>query len=633
MVQRKKYVMTGEHCAEDLHEKKGELNPGFEQDEPKRKVSIASSPTIDGNDERQRKISSSSNQSKPKSILVNNDNFSHLSSHADGRTFSIYSGDENRRQSMAYDQGVPAEESWWFLLCTKCRQKETGPGWEPPHWQTFCPYPFCPTYRHMARVFSLFLLGILAWGVIYAIIGSDAAPGGQLFDIAVLCIAAHFGGWIFHMATMPPLVGMLAVGILYQNVGLINVHGKYNGVISELRKVALVVILTRAGLDLDAGAMKRLCVTVLKLGIVPWIVECLIVTALSHYFLDLPWMWGLLLGSIVAAVSPAVVVPCLIRLRNKGYGVAKGIPTLIIAVSGIDDALSVAAFGIIHSAMFSSNSLAYEILLGPLSILIGLGFGFAWGYLAKYVPEKEDPFVVPLRIMMLLGGGLIAILGSELLEFGGAGPLGCIAAAFISCYGWSKQGWDVEDNPVATAFEIFWMIFEPILFGLTGTQIKINEMDGYMVGIGASILVAGILLRIIITCLIAVGSKLNIKEKIFCALSWMSKASVQAALGPVALDIVRERGIDESVYAQKVLTICVMSIILTAPIGAILITMTGSKLLNKTSEPIIMEGWRRSARPSLRDITIFTEDFDDMDDSRSIERPSIVVSDQPMNVS
>lgn len=125
--------------------------------------------------------------------------------------------------------------SWWYLLCTKCRQKESGPGWEPGYWQHVCPYPFCPTYRHVARIFALVLLVLLAWGVIYSIMGPDAAPGGQLFDIAVLCIAANFGGWLFRMVTMPPLVGMLLVGILFQNIGLVNIHDVYDDVVSVLR--------------------------------------------------------------------------------------------------------------------------------------------------------------------------------------------------------------------------------------------------------------------------------------------------------------------------------------------------------------------------------------------------------------
>ncbi|CAH1388367.1 unnamed protein product [Nezara viridula] len=588
----------------------GELNPGFEE-ESKRKISIASN-------DRERKVSSIS---MPKSILVNGDNLSHLS-HEHGRALSIPS---EHHASFAYPKDdEDLRSSWWYILCTKCRQKESGPGWEPTFWQAVFPYPFCPTYRHVARVFALLLVLILAWGVIYAIMGQDSAPGGQLFDIAVLCICGHVGGWVFRMVALPPLVGMLLVGILFRNVGFIEIHEPYNEVVSVLRKIALVNILIRAGLDLDSEAMKRLWVTVLKIGLLPWILECGVVLISSHFLLDLPWMWGLLLGSIVAAVSPAVVVPCLFRLRNKGYGVAKGIPTLIIAISGIDDAASVAAFGIIHSIMFSSHSLYFEILLGLLSIVVGILFGVLWGILASYVPEKDDPFVVPLRILILLGGGLIAVLGSDLVGLGGAGPLGCIAAAFLSVYAWTKQGWDVEDNPVATAFEIFWMIFEPILFTLTGTQIKMAEMDPNIAGIGAGILVLAFVLRILLTVLVAFGASLNLKEKIFCGISLMAKASVQAALGPIAVDLVRGRDGPEPGYASTVALICVMSILLAAPVGAILIIATGSRLLTKTVVPAVPDGWRRGARPSLRDISITEED----QDSLRRHRPSIA-SEQP----
>ncbi|KAF6215470.1 hypothetical protein GE061_010224 [Apolygus lucorum] len=614
--------MGGGDEKEPRREVRGELNPSYDDDEPKRKVSISlnssqTSPT-------ERKVSQASSGGKPKSILVNGDNISmqHSTYTEQPRKFSTYSEDQKR--SSIYDPEESIESSWWFLLCTKCRQKETGPGWEPPHYQTFCPYPFCPTYRHLARIFALTLLGLLAWGIIYFVIGPDAAPGGQLFDIAALCIAANFGGWIFRMITLPPLVGMLAVGILFQNVGLVNIHGPYMKLTSVLRKIALVLILTRAGLDLDSKAMKKWTTTICKMATIPWIVEALVVAVLSVAFFDLPWMWAILMGSLVAAVSPAVVVPCLLRLRTKGYGVAKGIPTLIIAISGIDDALSVAAFGIISSIMFSENSLAYNIALGPISVLIGVAYGAVWGWMASYVPEKGDPFVVPLRILLLLTAGLLAVFGSESVGFEGAGPLGVVAVAFLCCVAWSNQGWEVEDNPVATAFEIFWMIFEPILFGLTGTQIRIKEMAGPYMWTGILILTIACILRMIVTFFCGFGSKLNHREKLFCALSWMAKASVQAALAPVAAELVSDRSEKEHEYAQALLLIVVMSIVLTAPLGAIIITFTGTRLLTKTEEPIMTEGWRRSARPSLRDISIISEEPDP--DYEIRHRPSIIIN-------
>lgn len=612
-----------------------------EPSEPRRKVSIASN-AIQADNERNRKISAVSQEAQKRSFLLNGGEFNlnpgphyhhnnYRSSCDFGKPLSVISNcDYNERRGSNYSHQESMynhqhntsqiESSWWYGLCIKCRQKEVGPGWEPNCWPKVCPHPFCPSYRHVARIVALLTIGFLVWGVVWCIMGDDAAPGGQLFNIALLSICAHLGGWLFRMFTMPALVGMLLVGILYENVGLININEDYHEVESVLRKIALVVILTRAGLDLDPPALRRLWGTVLKLGLVPWVVEATVVVIATHFLLDLPWMWSVLLASIFAAVSPAVVVPCLFKLRAKGYGVAKGIPTLVIAVSGIGDATSVAIFGIVHSFMFSEDSLLYNLILGPSSLLMGLAFGIIWGTLAKVVPEKGDPFVVPLRILMLLGGGLIVIFVSEHLGLGGAGPLGVIAAAFVSSYAWSKQGWNIEDNPVATAFEIFWMIFEPILFGLTGTQFKFHELDPQILSIAVAIVIGGVLIRILITILIAVGSSLNLKEKLFVAFSWMAKASVQAALGPIALDSTRNSPHEvDRYYAKIVLMTCVLCVLLTAPTGAIIVTLGGSKLLNKGKSGIPPTGWRRSARPSIRDITIIDEEKEEDPESSSSE--------------
>ena len=459
---------------------------------------------------------------------------------------------------------IPLCRSWWYTFCLKCRSKETHPSWQPQVWPKICPYPFCLTYRQFSRIVAVGLIGVLLWAVVYSVLGDTAAPGGQLFQLILLTLCAHFGGFLMSLTTLPPLIGMLFVGLLFQNVGLINFDESFSEVTTELRyftlthlksntcttctvcilrflfavtetsdfcfrKIALVIILIRAGLDLDPNALKRLKFTVVKLGLVPWVVEAGIVTILFHFFLDLPWSWSLLLGVIFAAVSPAVVVSCLFRLRTKGYGVAKGIPTLIIAVSGIDDATSVAFFGIMRSIMFSNDSLTFQILQGPISIIGGIGFGVLWGAISNYAPEKFDPFVVPLRILMLLIGGLISVFGSELIGYGGAGPLACVAGAFVSLVFWSKSGWEIEDNPASTAFEIFWMIFEPILFGITGAQIKIAELDPHVVSIGVGCIVAGVVVRILVTVLLGIGCKLNLKEKIFVSLSWMAKATVQVS--------------------------------------------------------------------------------------------------------
>lgn len=512
------------------------------------------------------------------------------------------------------------DRSWWYTFCFKCRTKDTNPSWEPPMWSKVCPYPFCPTYRQFSRIITVTLVGAVCWCLLFAIVGNSAAPpDGQLFQIALLAIFAHFGGWLINLTTLPALVGMLVVGIVMQNLNIVNIDESFSEISKELRTTALVILLIRAGLDLDPEALKKLKFIVVRLGLGPWILEFVVVMIMSRFLLGLPWVYSSLAASIVAAVSPAVVVPCLFRLRIKGYGVAKGIPTLIIAIAGIDDAASVAIFGIIKSILFSNSSVVSLVLQGPASIVGGIGFGVVWGVLSRYCPEKHDPFIVPLRVIFLLAGGMLSVFGSELIGYGGAGPLACVAVAFVSILCWTKDGWDIEENPAATAFQIFWMIFEPILFGLTGAQIKLNELDIEIATIALGILITAAILRILVTILLGIGCKLNLKEKVFVGISCMSKATVQAALGPVTLGMV-DLGTPEYNYGYKILILCVLSIILTAPLSAILITILGPRLLTKTKFPAITEEWRRSHRPSIRDISIVEQD--EIDDVEDIEATS-----------
>ncbi|CAH2066549.1 unnamed protein product, partial [Iphiclides podalirius] len=526
--------------------------------------------------------------------------------HIEGRykkystTSSIYSKKAQSHQS------EHIERSWWYACCQKCHQEESGvPSWEPPYWQKICPYPLCPSYRHVAQTLSVFLIGVLVWVIIWIVMGNTAAPGGQLFTLAVLTIAAYFGGWIMvKVTTLPALIGMLIVGIVMKNIGFVNFDENYLHVCSYIR----------AGLDLDPVALKKYFLTVIKLALIPWTFECVLCAVMANLLLGLPWDWAFLLGSIIAAVSPAVIVPCLFRLRGKGYGVSKGIPTLVLAVSGVDDAASVAVFGIVSSIMFANSSVTMNIIQGPMSVIGGIAFGVFCGYLVKYIPERNDAFLVPLRVLLLLAGGLMSVLGSEEIGWGGAGPLAVIAFGFIACKNWAEQGWELEDNPVATAFEIFWMFFEPMLFSVTGAQVVIAELDSHLVLVGGGILITCVVLRAMLTSASAVRSNLNMKEKVFVGLAWMAKATVQAALGPVALDEVRKMsGDDESKaelikYAEIVVTVCIMSIVVTAPLGAMVITVTGPRLLSKTTKPPVLEGWRRSHRPSIRDISIIDEE-------------------------
>ncbi|XKL63590.1 hypothetical protein PGB90_005954 [Kerria lacca] len=208
---------------------------------------------------------------------------------------------------------------------------------------------------------------------------------------------------------------------------------------------------------------------------------------------------------------------------------------------------------------------------------------------------------------MVGAGGLVAVLISTLYGYSGSGPLAAIILSFIASLCWKWQGWTNTYNPVADVFNNFWGIMQPLLFGLIGTEIRIENIQMSLVWHGLTVVGFGLLIRIMTCCLVLIGANLNLKEVIFVNLAWLPKATVQATLGPIALDTAIRIGMVEVMpFARDVLTIAVLSILITAPIGAIGISLGGPRLLsneqfeksknkyqtnadNKTNRPPVLE--------------------------------------------
>nr|CAD7194577.1 unnamed protein product [Timema douglasi] len=241
-------------------------------------------------------------------------------------------------------------------------------------------------------------------------------------------------------------------------------------------------------------------------------------------------------------------------------------------------------------------------------------------------------WLVAGRVFMLGAGSLFAVFGSQMVDYSGAGPLASIVAAFVACCGWKLEGWTssfshsprtihpnpyrsgsiltmylrvssvilqnktVEhkfhsifllQNPVEDTFSTFWKVFQPILFGLIGTEIDFNRLDSQTIALGLGVLFVGLTVRVLVCFLVTLGGTLNFKERFFVTIAWFPKATVQAALGPVALDIARKQSMSDEIQtlASQVLTISVLSILVTAPLGAMAISLTGPRLLNKGASP------------------------------------------------
>ncbi|KAK7870450.1 hypothetical protein R5R35_000732 [Gryllus longicercus] len=389
------------------------------------------------------------------------------------------------------------------------------------------PEALCHTPNFPLTVFSIFTILLLLWGTAYTLFQDHVAPSSSLFILFSLFILAYIAGRLIFFLKLPPLLGMLLVGIIIGNVNIFNMEGWYKTAVSTLRSTAMVIILIKAGLGLDAGALQRLSFVVIRLAFVPCLVEASVVACVSHFLLDLPWLWGALLGFVLGAVSPAVVVPSLLALKDQGYGEDKGIATLVIAASSIDDILAISGFGVILSTIFSEGDVLQRFLQGPLEVCIGLSFGILWGIVAIYIPHRSESWVVTGRSLMVGLGGLFAVFGSQLAGYSGAGPLASIVMAFVACYGWKKQGWSATNNPVESVFTSMWQIFQPVLFGLIGTAINLSTLEGHAVIYGIATLCVGLSIRLVTSFLIVSGGTLNLKEMFFVAISWFPKATVQ----------------------------------------------------------------------------------------------------------
>ena len=410
---------------------------------------------------------------------------------------------------------------------------------------------------------------------------------------------------------LPSLLGMLLAGLALRNIPGVGpaIGEKVDGKTSAaLRTAALVLILCRAGLGLDMAALRRLRAVVLRLAVLPCLCEAATVAALAHALLDFPAPWAALLGFTVAAVSPAVVVPSLLSLQERGFGVATGIPTLVVAAAALDDVFSIAGFGICLGfalpaaaeggllAGAITGSLA-DALRAPVELVLGLAAGGTSALLLNFVfpmteagtsdgnkPAEADEPLARTKLLLLLA--TVLAFGLKTLGLSGASALATLTFAAGVAQLWSGGGASGADVGKATVGAVgktmgaLWSgTAQPLLFGLLGGAVDLSTLTGRIVGRGAAILCVSGAVRMSVTALAVSGRGLRKQELLFCSLAWLPKATVQAAVGAVALDNARtalevERG-------ETVLAIAVLSIIATAPLGAVLIAIYGPKLLLK----------------------------------------------------
>ncbi|GFS30334.1 hypothetical protein NPIL_741 [Nephila pilipes] len=441
----------------------------------------------------------------------------------------------------------------------------------------------------MLAVSQLLVLFFLC-ASLYGILGSDVLLRSEIFALLLLSVIAHIAGKVVSLIKLPPLIGMLIIGFLFRNLPFIpfykNISIRWA---TTLRASAFVIILLKAGLGLDAEKLKSLKLIVFQLAFSPCIVEAMVISITSHFLLNLPWTWAIMLGFVISAVSPAVVVPGLLNLQDRSIGIKKGIPTLVIAAASVDDILAITGFTIMFSVSLSAGSnLWITLLKGILEPVGGLTYGILFGVTFWILPGSQSFSSTSLfyHVILLCLGGFAGMFLSKRLEIAGAGPMACLVMAFVASLHWKKDIQHLES--IEKTIGVVWIILQPFLFSLIGAEVSVQNLQS---NLGNTILVLLIALafRIVTAMFASFGGDFNLKENIFIAVAWLPKATVQAAVGPQALDYVLTNNMGKEMedLAQKILTGAVLSIIMTAPIGAALIAILGPLLLshdNKTDK-------------------------------------------------
>ena len=397
----------------------------------------------------------------------------------------------------------------------------------------------------------------------------------ELFILQDLVIILGFGylaGLAVEQLKLPRLLGMLLAGIMAGPYVLNLISPQMLSAGEQIRTLALIIILLKAGLGMDRQQLQRYGGVVARLGFLPCLLEALAVALIVNLFLGWDLILSLLLGWIICAESPAVIVPVMQKLKGKGFGVKNGIPDLILAGGVISDVVAITIFGVIITMVAVPDFGTATAFSGIWNLPLQIGGGLITGYLAGramyYLTKKPQPGLSSIQgfIVLLLMGILILLVGNVLNY---SGYLAVMVMGIVL----------LELNPVVSRrvrFEVdrAWFIAQIFLFVLIGAVVNINVLlSAGLVGMG--IIIFGFIFgRIPGVLLSAVGSPFSYKEKLFMGLAYIPKATVQAAIGSIPLTLGLPHG-------EFILAMAVLSIIVTAPVGAIVIKWSAPKLLEK----------------------------------------------------
>lgn len=389
----------------------------------------------------------------------------------------------------------------------------------------------------------------------------------MLLSISLILIVGMSMGYICSKLKLPSLIGMLVTGIILGPYVLNLLDSSILGISADLRKIALIIILTRAGFGLDLSGLKKLGRPAILMCFVPATFELIGMIIIAPKLMGISVLEAAIMGSVLAAVSPAVVVPRMVKLMDEGYGVKEGIPQLILAGASVDDVYVIVLFSTFTGMIQGENASILNFINIPVLIFLGILIGLLIGYLMAYLFKKVHIRDTSKVLIILSVSFLLVVIEDSLttsITFSGL-----IAIMFIGIGIQKKR--EIVAKRLSIKYSKLWVAAEIFLFVLVGATVNINYLG--KVGIKALIVIlVALMFRMVGVFFSLLGTSIKPKEKLFTMMAYTPKATVQAAIGGIPLALGLACG-------DTVLTVAVLAIVLTAPLGAFAIDSTYKKLL------------------------------------------------------
>lgn len=397
----------------------------------------------------------------------------------------------------------------------------------------------------------------------------------MLTSLALIFLVGYALAAIFQKVKLPRIVGMLIAGILLGPHVLNLLQAPILSISAELRQMALIVILIKAGLSLNLKDLKKVGRPAVMMSFVPATFELLAFVVFAPMILGINYIEAAVMGAVLAAVSPAVVVPRMVMLMEEKYGTKKSIPQMILAGASCDDIYVIVLFSSFVAMAQGGQANWIDFLNIPISIVLGVALGAVVGYLLSlffetaYTRHRYIRNTMKVIIILAISFALMAI-ETALKPF--VSVSGLLAVVSMACVLKIKSSATVSTR-LCEKFGKLWLAAEVILFVLVGAAIDIRYTLN--AGLAAVLMIfVALAVRSIGVSLCLVKTSLNLKERLFCIIAYLPKATVQAAIGSVPLAMGLPCG-------QIVLSVAVLAILITAPLGALGIDQTYPRLLEK----------------------------------------------------